>query len=292
MEKSNRVIDALILGGEWEIEKTFAVNSLSNYLHELSLLENGATLSDLNYSQRREKTFASIISPSGAVIRESIQKANENGSIALLKLSGVMRSDDGLSSRGVDSLISEVQDANANSAIKGIIIEAQTGGGEAMAGAKLMSAIRDSKKPVIVFAHLLASAGIKGTLYANEIIASSEFAEFGSIGTYVSIDKEILNYIKENYIEIYSEKSPDKNKQFRDLLNGEQSTILQEITKHDEMFMAAVAKARPLKGDIEKTLAGGMFSAREAKRRGLIDGIGGMDLAIQRINYYIKNKGI
>jgi len=293
--KTNRKIDLLLMSGDWAIERSFALMSLNQYLSEIALIESGATFSDLGFAEKRAKSLSSIISPSGAFQNVQVNdlENTEFGSIAHLKLSGVMRSEDGMSSRGVSSLVSDIYSANGNPAIKGIILEARTGGGESISGSILMSAIKDSKKPIIVLSHLLASAGIKGTLYADEIIASSKSAEFGSIGTYLSLDKEILEYYKENVTEIYSDDSPDKNKGFRDLLAGDANTIIKEITKADNRFMDEVRRARPLKGNIEKTLMGGMFPAMDAKRRGLIDRIGGMNLAIDRVNFYAelyKNK--
>lgn len=71
--------------------------------------------------------------------------------------------------------------------------------------------------------------------------------------------------------------------------DGNLDVLREQVNVYNEMFLDAVKEYLPLKGsknDIAHTLSGEMFSAVEGKKRGLIDGIGGMRYAIQRLKSY------
>lgn len=294
--RSNRDIDSFIIHGEFEIDLDFAFSQLSNYLQELDALESGASFQDLGIHQRRESMKPGVITledASARVISDPSALYNEeatpSGSFAHLKLTGVMRSEDSLSTRGITSLISDIQAANQNPKIRGILIEANTGGGESIAGQMLKSAIEGSSKPVVVFAHQLASAGVRGTLPASEIIASGGAARIGSIGTMVSITRGFREFYNRNFQDIYADQSSNKNREFRAYLNGDLKPLRQNLNRSNGYFTKEVQRYRNLKGNIENTLSGELFFAITARRRGLIDGIGSFAYAVQRLSAIANN---
>lgn len=297
--KTNRNIDTFILAAsEFHIEEGFAMSELANYLEEVRLLSNGVPFAELGIAQRRHASRPSVVvignhdthSHAFRYVNTSLADATTTpaGSFAHLKLSGVMRSEDGMSSRGISSLVRDYNDAIQNSNIAGILLEVNTGGGESMAGNILNAALADSTKPVVVFAHRMQSAGVMATLHANEIVASSNAAQFGSIGTFVSIDKEFAAWYKQTITDIYADKSVNKNKEFRDFLEGNITTLKKSINASNELFLNEVKAHRPLRGDIQHTLSGATFDAQEAKNRGLVDSIGGFQYALKRLNAHIQ----
>lgn len=288
----NRNIDAFILSGRFEIDEAWGLEQLAEYLGELALLEAGVDFNNLGIGQRRHACTPAIICAGALVDGASPADAASvpAGSIAHLKLRGVMRAEDGLSTRGVSSLVNDLRAAYANDRIEGIILEANTGGGESLAGSMLQSAIADAPKAVVVYAHFLASAGVRGTAPADEIIAGSEGAEVGSIGTMISLSKKFRDMYNAEVEDVYATKSPNKNAHFREYLRGNSKPLQQYIDRHNETFLEEMKKYRDLKGDVEHTLSGAMFSAREAKRRGLIDGIGSWTYALSRLEANIKRR--
>jgi len=199
-----------------------------------------------------------------------------------------MRSSDGLSTRGINSLIQNFNDALTNPNIEGILLEVNTGGGEVTAAQMLKSAIEQSPKAVVVYAHMMASGGVLGTLTADEIVASGPLARIGSIGTFITISKRFAEWYNENYTDIYADKSGNKNKSFRSLLKGDLSALKQDVNSTNEYFLKEVQKYRQLRGDTDVTLSGELFYAGDAKRRGLIDGIGGFQYAVKRLQANVK----
>lgn len=277
---------------EWAIDFEFGLQQLNNFMFEVSNSEK------IDFSARRESSMPAIISAEGQLITRGADFKNSlPGSILHLKMSGTMRSEDGLCSRGINSLITDMYDGFSTKNIDGIFMEVDSGGGESAAGHKLHNAMLDKNKPVLVFGHRSGSAAVMGTLAADEIVGAGPSSEFGSVGTYISLDKKFIEWYKENVEDIYADVSGDKNGAFRAKINGDSEPLRKMVTKHAKMFQSEVAKYRGLTGSDEykeKTLSGGMFYANEAKNRGLIDYIGTKNDALRRlrshINYSKKNK--
>lgn len=276
------------------IDPIWGLEQLNAYLAEVALLEARVPYSELGIGQRRHAMRATVIDQNGTILGgPDMLISSENTkplSYAHLKLQGVMRSTSAASSYGVPDLIEQIQRANANANIDGMIIEANTGGGEATAGQMLHAAITASAKPVVVYAHYLASAGIMGTLGADEIISSADMGSFGSIGTFYSIDKKALAEITDRYQHVYATKSVNKNEEFRALEAGDFSKMQNLANQYNDFFHAEVTKYRTLQGNTEETLSGRMFFAKEAKRRGLIDGIGNMSYALTRLQANVRRR--
>lgn len=295
--KSNADIDRFLVHGEFEIEPNWGQSQLADYLNELTLLDAGADWKELGIGRRRAASLPSIIEMSAAgprivsnpeILRET--SLTRPGSYALLKLSGVMRAEDGASSRGINNLLADIRAAWENENIDGILIEANTGGGESLAGNILRGTLEESPKAVVVWAHFLASAGISGTLPADEIIGSTESAQFGSIGTFITLSKGIGQYYSNNYEEIYADKSTNKNREWRELLKGNKAPISEMVNRSNDYFLKEVERFRQLKGDKNHTLSGAMFYAKEAKQRGLSDGTGSFNYAIKRLEANVKRR--
>jgi len=161
----NRDIEGFLLTAEMlEIDFDFAFAELNRYLQDVLMLSNGFSFDDLGVRERRKESLPKLIVPSDSaykfVDRWDVQNVEETppGSIALLKLSGVMRTQSGLSSPGADRLAADFRNAFHNPNVKGVILETLSGGGESMAGTLIKSAISERNKPVVGFAHLGASA--------------------------------------------------------------------------------------------------------------------------------------
>lgn len=246
-------IDRYVIPGLYEIEEQWGWSQLVELTNEMFLLRTGVPYAELGISKRREESMPAVISSTGDRARVLYNPAllqdveqTPPGSFALLKLNGVMRSGDGISSKGVSSLIRDLNAAYDNPNIDGILIEANTGGGESLAGTMLQSAIEESPKPVVVYAHMLASAGVRGTLAADEIIASGTGAQIGSIGTYITLDKDFARYYTRWYEDLYADKSSNKNRDFREYLKGNMDPLRQSINRSNDNFFAGGTEIPPI----------------------------------------------
>lgn len=275
-----RSIDALICSATWEIDPVWAQGELNRYLADLEAISAGVPYSELGYSERRAGGLPSLIPVSAAQFggkKTSSSAEIPTRKIAVLSLEGVMRSRDGLSSYGINSLASQLRNVDAMEEVGGVILKVNSGGGESIAGRMLQGAIRDMSKPVLVLAEFMASAAVRGTLDAPYIWATGNGAEVGSIGTMVSINREISEYYRANVEEIYAEQATDKNREWRDYLAGNRMPLIEELTSHNEVF---IEEAKEKRGIAAEALTGKMFTARKAMEVGLIDKIGTFQEAV------------
>lgn len=284
-----------------EIDFNYGMSQLNMYLQDLMFLQSGGKYKDLGISQRRKDSMPQLITLSASapgsvafVDKYDLQSPEliAPNSIALLKLNGVMRSQSGLSSNGVDRLAVDLRNAYSNPNIAGVVIETNSGGGESLAGNMAKSAIMERNKPVIGFGHLVASAAYRALTGADEIIMSSEFSEVGSIGTMVQLDNKAISRFRERVSEFYGKDAPNKNGDIRKAFAGDFSAIQERVNELTVQFHNEIIRDRPLSGGTERikdTLSGKMFDAKEGKRRGLVDAIGGLNFAAKRV-FSLKSK--
>lgn len=291
-----------------EIEVGFALRELYKHLQAITLLSLGVSLSELDIYKRIQNNKARLIIPIEAatgsgpeqplylfVSWSDLYRDGEiaPNSIALLSLSGIMHTESAFLSPGVDILIEALRNAYNHPNISGIIIETNSGGGESLAGSMLKSAIRERNKPVVGFGHFVGSAAYRALSGADEIIASSEGSEFGSIGTMITLDNHFLNAYRERFADFYGVGANGKNFEFRQALAGNYAPIQNRVDTLTAKFQAEIKRDRPLRGEsslIAETLSGKIFDAIESKKRGLIDGIGNMRYAIKRVRALAKTK--
>ena len=284
MEIPKHVVN-LIVSQEWAIDLGYGLSELNKFLFNL---EAGVDYAELR-KQSSKIEFFSNYNPLNGV--EDFSSSLPEGTVAKLNLTGVMRLEDGMCSQGIKSLSQDFYRAYGDTNIKAILLDVNSGGGDPQAGAELNATIGDRNKPVIVRTSFAGSAAVMGILQADEIIAASEFAKIGSIGAYSSISKEMLDYYKENVVEIYSDLSADKNAEFRDAVEGKYEKLKASLNSLAKNFQDHVTRYRPLSGSAEtiaETLRGGMFEAVDAKNRGLVDSIGTQNYALKRVLSYIK----
>ena len=279
--------------GDLLIEERYGFRALNQYLSDLEDLRAGVPYSQLGISSRRENLHASLIVTAADggidivsdpyILRN--QRLTPINSVALIRLEGTMSSRDGASSYGVQYTASQLRYAYANSNVSAIILEGNSGGGEVVAMNIMTAAIKERNKPVIGFGHYVASAAYGTFSLTDEIIASDKLAEFGSIGAMIQVNMEFLNWYKENFKAFYGDNAPLKNNEIREAVKGNFEPMQQIANNATNQFHDMVSAARPLTGQDQykkTTLSGKMFDAEEAKRRGLIDGIGNLNYALKR----------
>ncbi|MEL6140764.1 MAG: S49 family peptidase, partial [Bacteroidota bacterium] len=168
--------------------------------------------------------------------------------------------------------------------IKGILFEVNTGGGEVTAGQMVAASVQSRNKPLLTFAHMAASGGIMATMHSDEVMASSQMAQFGSVGVMYTIPTWMYRYYSGYYKDLYSTLSHNKNRGGREFeRDGSVQAWIDELDELAQAFQEEVKNARPLRGDVSHTLSGEMFRANEAKDRGLIDSIGTYQQAFNRL---------
>jgi protease-4 len=85
-------------------------------------------------------------------------------------------------------------------------------------------------------------------------------------------------------IEIYPPESSDKNKTYRDAIDGKTQTMIDEVlTPLAVNFQNIVKEHRPVDESVDGVLSGKMFYAEDAIKAGLVDEIGNFETALAAI---------
>lgn len=259
-----------------EIDANFALQSLHSYVEDMEALERGVPYASLGISSRREATKPILLVSSEEGVMEEVafsRMSTTNGAVAVLRISGVMRSEDGLSSYGMSTFAENLRAADESPNVKAIVVEINSGGGESTAGQIAELAIKDTTKPVIAVAQFMGSAAYRAALQADKIYAAGSGSMIGSIGSFITLDRNFPELYDKFFQDIYSDYSPNKNREFREWMKGNTDPFKELVNSVAKEFRQDVKKHRNLKGNIEETLSGGMFFAKDALSRGLIDGV-------------------
>ena len=290
----NRIIETMLSSGGLAIDIEYGWEQLNRYLLDIALVACGVPYAELGISRRREASAPALLVPasSGSLGYNLVSNARlynsdatPAGSIAWLRLTGVMQTESAGSSRDVYDFADDLRAAYRNTNVSSVVIETNSGGGEATAGEVARATVGERNKPVLSYVHRAGSAAYMTVGATDEIIAANESARLGGIGTYISLDRQRLDEYKARVIDVYSDASFGKNKEVRAALEGDYSLIKATVTEMTAQFQNFVKGARPLTGDtayLQHTLSGEMFAARDAKRRGLVDNIGSMDMVVKR----------
>ena len=223
------------------------------------------------------------------------------GSTAIIPLKGSMLKYGTMCSYGTTEIAQLINEAAESNKITGIVLDVDSGGGSVDAIAPMVQAIQyaqSKQKPVIACCDLCASAAYYVSCYCDEIIAGNSIsAEFGSIGVMMSFADYAKYYEKEGIAQhvIYSNLSTHKNEPFELAKKGDYEKIKsEELDPLARRFQETVKLNRggKINTEVEGIIAGRMFFADDAKKNGLIDSIGTMDIAVKRAKEIRRDAGI
>lgn len=288
------LLNSIISQGPIEAEQKFAFAAFAALMEDMALLEMGVPYTELNISARRKSSMPFLVSAAtGAQTppAPTLPDPYFDEAIAVIPLKGYMRVSGGLSSYGAEDVADSLYSAYRNPKISAVVMSVYTGGGAVDAGTLIESAVADRNKPVLTFGRLIASAGYRAVSGTDEIILDPA-GEAGSIGTMITIDKDFLEQYKTRFLTLYAKRAKDKNKEMRALADNEDTAPLEAYLEEiNDQFLEKVMANRQLKGGetmVNNTLSGGMFTAEQAKRRGLVDMIGNFSTAIARARSWAK----
>ena len=262
------------------------------YIPLISKIIKGELQAGEDYSEARRLShlvsFASLndgayeISEQGFAVPPEEAPAN---SIAIINITDIItKYDQACGPAGMVTKVDILERCYQNQNIKAIILKIESPGGEVMAAMLMQNKIREKNKPVVAFIDDVgASAGYYIASPCDSVIANSNLAQVGSIGTYVTITDftEQLKMEGIKLIEVYADASVDKNKDYHDALKGDLSGIKEKVNKFNDQFLADIKTNRAgLLGKDKEWNTGKIFFADEALSIGLIDSIGSFDQLI------------
>ena len=220
------------------------------------------------------------------------------GSIAIIPIFGVMtKQEQFCGPAGTLGIAYRIKQASEHENIDGIILQYDSGGGAVNSIYPLIEAIKNVKKPIISFVDdLMASAALVTGAYAGTIIASHDMAEIGSLGVMAAFSDKRPVSEKEGVIfhTVYADQSTMKNISIESAFKGDYQALKdKELNPLAENFIKDMKRLRGNKITNNSVYAADMFFAKDAKKIGLIDDIGNLDFAVQKLTKIIRaNKNL
>lgn len=243
---------------------------------------------EIKDSNEKKHAVYTLAPKNGTFYRNDLPDAVEPGSIAVLRLCGVvMKEDDFCGIPGTQTLRGNYNALIAHENVIGTVMHIDSPGGQVDGTFEFSDAIAAgvaAGKPHVTYIDgLCASAGYAIACPSSEIYASHATAEIGSIGTRISFydySKALEEMgVKLHYIN--ADTSPDKSQDYLQALGGNYKPIKEHILNPtNDIFLDTVKAARP--GVSKDALTGNVFLSRKAQELGLIDGIGTFEQVVNR----------
>lgn len=277
---SIRLISA-ILRGKWLVEPNFAISQGSLIA---SILNNNLQVEE----QKPDPLSAFAVSARDVTgVKYSwysgFDKAPKN-SIAIISIKGALMKDDQFCGpMGMATIGRIINQADNHHNIDGIVLHIDSPGGTVDGTETLAGIVKNAKKPIVSFVDgLMASAALWIGSSADEVMASTDTDEVGSVGVLMSF-ADIQPYWEKKGIKFHTitaSTSPEKVKLWEDLRDGKYEQYIKEVLDPlDEKFMNAVKQNRS--GVEEKHLTGKVFFARDVMGI-FVDRTGSLEDAILR----------
>lgn len=236
-------------------------------------------------------------------LEEKVLSGEGKNKIVLVDISGVLTSRD--SSRGIlggkkrvnvmVKLREELDKARKDGNVKAIVLRINSPGGTVTASDTLYHEIKQFKGDtgISVIAHVM-DIGTSGAYYAAlaaDTITAQPTAVTGSIGVVLfRIDATgLLEKVGVQAEQIASGKRKGMGSPFRRLSKDERNLFQRMIDSLHGRFVSTVAEERrmPL-AKVRRLSDGRIFTSQEAKKAGLIDGIGYLDDALEQARKLAK----
>lgn len=225
---------------------------------------------------------------------EAKDQGDENNKVAVYYAYGdiVDGAVGGLFSQGhqIDAQVvcKDLADLAKDKDVKAVVIRINSGGGSAYASEQIWHQIMEMKKlkPVVVsMGGMAASGGYYMSAPANWIVAEPTTIT-GSIGIF-GMFPDVSNLFREKlglkFDEVKTNKYADFGTRARPFTEEEMSYLSQYVNRGYKLFRHRVAEGRKMTDNqVEKIAQGHVFTGQDAQKIGLVDQLGGLDVAVAK----------
>ena len=213
--------------------------------------------------------------------------------VALIYAIGNIHSGKGISGKSIGSETTAelIKKAREDKRIKGIIIRVDSGGGSALASDIIAREVElcksgKNKKPVIIsMSGVAGSGGYYIATLADEIIAqpATITGSIGVVGIFPCLER-LYSKILINWDTVKKGEHANFGKTNRRMTEDEKQLVRDGIIHFYDRFISTVARGRDMdEDDVHKIAQGRVWTGKQAFERGLIDALGGMDVAVSEM---------
>jgi protease-4 len=212
--------------------------------------------------------------------------------IAVVPIKGAI-SESGAPQGRRGSIVAALRHARRDRRALGVLLWVDSPGGSAEASDLIhreVVRVKEKKPVVAYFGEVAASGGYYVAAHANAIVAQP-LGLTGSIGVVSArlLASQLLDRVGVRTEVLRTGPYADFYSPHRPLSDEERAIMNRELDAFYDSFVALVADGRGRAvGDIEPLARGRVWLAAEAHRHGLVDELGGMDAAVERLKQTIE----
>ena len=177
---------------------------------------------------------------------------------------------------GTQTFARWVKQLDAHPDVSAIIFDIDSGGGMVSGTAEFANVIRNCQKPTIAYTNGYMCSAAYHIAAACDKVVANPFADYiGSIGTMLHAQDFSAMFEKwgAKIYELYAPQSSEKNKIWRDLQSGDNTSAQEHLSVLADNFIKTMKAYRPQIKDDEKVFKGGVYAPEKALEVGLIDEI-------------------
>ena len=278
--KLNQIADSLLAMNPVKAEKLGMIK-LGYWDQFESLLKSAVKIkekSDLTYVKLADYLKA----------KNPIKAVEGTDKIGVLVAEGeIVGSKGGDDNIGSDDFVKELRKLRDNKSVKAIVLRIDSPGGSSLASDVMWREIELAKKvkPIVAsMSDYAASGGYYMAMGTNTIVAQPTTVT-GSIGIFaqwLNIDRFLSNKIGITQDYVNTHANSNFMNSLGELTEFQKSVIQNMVNQGYETFTSKAASGRKMSIEKLKSLAGGrVWTGIQAKEIGLVDELGGLDVAIE-----------
>jgi len=192
----------------------------------------------------------------------------------------------GMKIMGSDTISKAIEKARQDDSIKAIVLRIDSGGGMVIAADIIWRQVMltKDKKPIVVS---MGNAAASGGYYISapaDVIVAEPGTITGSIGVFSGRYnlKSLYEKIGVNKVILKRGEHADFFSDYSEYTEYKQTVIAKQVKEIYDSFLEKVARARNMsKSQVHEVAQGRVWTGKQAKEIGLIDRLGGIDLAIE-----------
>lgn len=270
-----------LLNGRWFIHESYG----HSLLPSLNSILKGNSLK-IEKQDIKSEAFVVPFGQSPIVASAFSNSDNNNDYVLVIDLKNpIYKYSQECGPQGTKSKMNIMDRYKNDSYCKGIVLDVDSGGGQVSGTPEFYDYVREYPKPVVSYTDgLMCSAAYYIGSAASYIVANKRADHIGSIGTMIYLIDLTGYYEKEGakVISEYATKSTDKNKDFEELLKGNpEPYIKNQLDPITEDFINDIKSVRATVN--EEVFTGKTYSAADAIIMGLVDEIGTLQTAIDKV---------
>lgn len=187
---------------------------------------------------------------------------------------------------GAERIVKQLRRAAADDEVRAIVLRVESPGGDVGASEQLWQAVREvaKRKPVVAsFGDVAASGGYYVGCAADAIVAEPSTIT-GSIGVFAGKAdlSKLLTTLGIDHRNFNRGEKADLLTLVRPWTEGEKAAFEAVVAQFYETFLQRVAEGRKMSpSDVDKVARGRVWTGSQAKERGLVDTLGGLDDALK-----------